>query len=39
MNLFPVTIIWKQFMVKDFDPYVLGQSMELVLSLHSEDVL
>ena len=39
MNLFSVTIIWKQFMVKDFDPYVSGQSTELVLSLHGEDVL
>ena len=39
MNLFPVTIIWKRFMVKDFDPYVSGQSTELILSLHGEDVL
>ena len=26
----------KCFMVKDFDPYVSGQSTELVLSLHGE---
>ena len=39
MNLFSVTVIWKRFMVKDFDPYVLGQSTELVLSLHRENLL
>ena len=26
----------KFFMVKDFDPYVSGQSTELILSLHGE---
>ena len=32
MNFF----LQKRFMVKDFDPYVSGQSTELVLSLHGE---
>ena len=39
MNLFSVTVICKQFMLKDFDPYVSGQSTELILSSHGEDVL